>query len=318
MGQARCPLLVGRDEELDTLRRAVDRAAAGQGGCVLVTGEAGVGKSRLLTTVVEAASSSGTVVLRGQAVPSPAPAPYRPLIEAFTSGLRGRPPPSGGPASAGLAPALELLVPAWRTDPAADRAEPSVVLVGEAALTLLDVADVGHGVLVALDDLQGADPETLGVLDYLVRQIADRPVLIVATARHGEVDGADRWVRSLADRRAARVLEPARLSDEEVAAMVTACLAPPTPAAEVVTMLARRAGGLPLLVEDLLTTLLEAGSLTLDGDRWAVCGEVRSVVPSSFATSVADRVAALPAPVRRVVEAAAVVGERFDWRTVAA
>ena len=105
-GELRARALVGRDEELAEVRAALAALARGQGGLLLVTGEAGVGKSRLLAEVRSYAAEAGAAVLPGRAVPGSAP--LRPLSEALLAGYRGRPVPEAGtlrPFRAGAGPA---------------------------------------------------------------------------------------------------------------------------------------------------------------------------------------------------------------------
>jgi hypothetical protein len=114
MRQVLCPVLVGREEEAaQVLLDALDRAAEGHGGTYFLTGEAGVGKSRLAREVSQSARSSGLAVLTGRAVFSPVAVAFRPLTEAVLSGLRQReqldlpelrPFRGAWPAGAGVAP----------------------------------------------------------------------------------------------------------------------------------------------------------------------------------------------------------------------
>ena len=84
-------MLVGRDEESGHLQAALASAAAGRGGTVLLTGEAGIGKSRLVREIARAAGTRGFVVLAGRAVAGGVPTPYRPFAEAIVVGrARGR------------------------------------------------------------------------------------------------------------------------------------------------------------------------------------------------------------------------------------
>lgn len=314
--EVRCPVVVGRDTELGALREAVERAVGGDGQTVFVLGEAGVGKSRVAAAAAEVARSAGMALLRGRAARSPAPAPYRPLSEAFSSALRGSGPPDG-PATAGLRPAVEVLVPAWAAARGDAPAEPSAVLVGEAALALFDALG-GRGAFLVLEDLQWADPETLGVLEYLADKLADRAAVVVATARSGEGGDAERLARALSGRRMARVFELDRLPGDDVARIIAASLRTTAPPAELVEVVGDRAGGLPLLVEELLASLIDSGAVAPAGHRWEVRGELPMIVPSSFALAVNDRLDAMPAPSRAVMESAAVLGEHFDWRLVVA
>ncbi|RFU19100.1 helix-turn-helix transcriptional regulator [Geodermatophilus marinus] len=315
MGRVRCPIVVGRSAELDLLTAAVDHAAAGAGGILLLTGEPGIGKTRLALETTELARSSGMAVLSGRATPSPTPAPYRPLAEAFTSAWRGRGPPAG-PAQEGLRPALEVLVPAWTTPREDRRAAVSTVTLGEAALVLLDGLG-GAGALLVVEDLHWSDPESLEVLEYLADVLPGRPVLVVGTARTTGEPGVDRSVRRLTTRHSAQLVPLRPLDGAGVRAAVAAALGLPDPPSGLVTTIAERSGGSPFLVEELLASLVEVGALHRTATGWEVRGTLPVVLPESFSLAVADRLAALPAPARGVLEMAAVLGERFDWRLVA-
>jgi predicted ATPase len=112
MRQVLCPVLVGREDEVQVLRDGLDRAGEGHGGTFFVVGEAGVGKSRLVREVSRRARSDGFSVLTGRAVAGDIPVAFRPLAEAVLGGLRqhGRlDPPELRP----FRPALGRLVPPW-------------------------------------------------------------------------------------------------------------------------------------------------------------------------------------------------------------
>ena len=312
MRDVRCPILVGRAAEFDAVGGAVERAAAGTGGVVFLDGDAGMGKTRLAAEAAVLAQSCGMAVLRGRATPTAAV--YRPLVEAFSSGWRDREPPAG-PVQQGLRPAAELLVPAWAG--AAPAAAPSVVTVGEAALALLDGLG-GAGVLLVLDDLHWADSESIEVLDYLVDTLPSRPVLVVVATRTAEGTGVVQLMRALTARRSAVRIRLGPLDEAGVRAAVTASLGIAQPPPELVAAVVDRCAGSPFLVEELLTSMVGTGVLMSTGTGWQVHGSLADVVPESFGRDVADRLAALPAHARDVVEQAAVLGERFDWRLLPA
>ena len=314
MRRVRCPVVVGRSAELDLLAAAVEGAAAGAGGIVFLRGEPGMGKTRLAAETVELARSSGMAILSGRATPSPTPAPYRALAEAFGSAWRGREPPAG-PAREGLRPALEILVPAWTA--AGEERQPvaSTVTIGEAALVLLGGLG-GAGALLVVDDLQWSDPESLEVLEYLADKVSELTVLVVAAGRTGEGPGAERLAHTLAARRSAQLVALGPLDGSGVRAAVAAALGTTDPPPALVGAVGERSGGSPFLVEELLASLIAIGALVQTGTGWEVRGALPVVVPESLALAVADRLAALPAPARRVVEMAAVLGEHFDWRLV--
>jgi len=83
VGEVLCPVLVGRGAELQALESALAGALGGQGGCAVITGEAGIGKSRLLRELVRMAAGRQVLVVMGRAVPASASAAYRPVTEAL-------------------------------------------------------------------------------------------------------------------------------------------------------------------------------------------------------------------------------------------
>jgi hypothetical protein len=193
-GELRARALVGRDDELHVVRAALSALSRGEGGLVLVTGEAGVGKSRFLREVESYAREAGAAVLPGRAVPGSAA--LRPLSEALLRVWRGRPFPDG-PGLAAFRPALARLVPGWSSwsaagEPVVGADSPvavgadSPVVVGEAVLELLTTTGPPAGTVLTLEDLHWADPATVAVLDHLSSAAAGAPVVLVATARSDE------------------------------------------------------------------------------------------------------------------------------------
>src|SRR5215469_11845673 len=155
-----CPVLVGRSTEMRALRLALDAAGRGQGGSVLVTGDAGVGKSRLVREVIAAATSEGYLILTGRATESAVPVPFRPISEALMGAARAGVAPDT-PGTCDYRAALGTLVPEW-SRPGDGDAEVSAVIIGEALLRILSRPGGRAGLLV-LEDLHCADPETLAI-----------------------------------------------------------------------------------------------------------------------------------------------------------
>ena len=90
MAQILCPVVIGRDAELEAIDAALAAAVAGHGGCVVITGEPGIGKSRLALETASRAASRGIRVVTSRAVPQSATAAYRPLTDALVQLLRDR------------------------------------------------------------------------------------------------------------------------------------------------------------------------------------------------------------------------------------
>src|SRR5688572_5452648 len=107
------PPLIGRDRELSLLRASLDRARTCRGRSVLVTGEAGIGKSRLTREAAAYAFEAGTRILRGRTSSLGLTVPFRPLTEALLGLSRTTGPPQD-PALAGHRAALGRLIPEWR------------------------------------------------------------------------------------------------------------------------------------------------------------------------------------------------------------
>ncbi|WP_335980489.1 AAA family ATPase [Streptomyces sp. CA2R106] len=260
-GSRRPARLVGREAEAGALCDLVAAASAGDGGAVFVTGEGGVGKSRLADRAAAAAQAAGVGVLRGRAVRSgPAGCPaLRPFAEALLGLARtGWSPPPRLEPYAGM---LGRLVPDWRRGallPAAVPAEP--YLHGEAVLRVLAAAPADAYVLV-LEDLNDADPHTLAALEYLVDNLAGQAVAVIGTLR--DVPGPAADLAHYARRRDPAALLPlARLDRSATAELVAALLGAqgrPVPAG-LCDAVFRQSGGNPLAVTELLRGPVLAGA----------------------------------------------------------
>ena len=303
-----CTELVGRGAEVRALRARVAAAAQGAGGMTVLVGEAGAGKSRLAAEITAAALALGAAVLTGRAVPGRNPVPYRPLAEALLAAFRAEPVPEA-PELVGFHGHLGRIVPAWR---GAASVEESPVLLSEAVVRLLAVLGRDRGCVLLLEDLHWADPETLDALDYFADALPDTSVLCVCTTRPDGVaaDVVDR----LARRDPGSVLPVTPLPPDDVDHMVAACLQAAVTPPEVREFVHRHAEGIPFLVEELLAGLVSTGALTFAGGAWTSRGELTPTVPSGLRESIRRRVGALDRTSRAVVEAAAVLGRRFDWQ----
>jgi DNA-binding CsgD family transcriptional regulator len=299
------PVVVGRDEELAVLRRAVIRARQGSGGMVLVTGEAGIGKSRLLEEASGYARTLGMAVLAGRAVEGGGP--YRPVAEAFSARLRDAAVPVPDELRP-FRPALARLLPGWLPGEPVTGVDPVVVL-GEGVLRLLRIVAGQEGAIVVLEDLHWADRDTFTLLDYLSAPLAEIPVALLASARSDE--DQPELLRRLAWRTSLRRVPLTRLDPEGVRQVATACAGAPLPV-PVVDFLIGAAEGLPFLVEELLSSLAESGAVA-DGAGQAGPGTLAVEVPRTLAELVHRRLARLTRQSLQVVEAAAVIGRSIDW-----
>ncbi|HEX4686803.1 MAG TPA: AAA family ATPase [Nocardioides sp.] len=295
--------LVGRREELAALLHLLHEAASGHGSLVVVSGEAGLGKTRLLHELEVRARDSGAVVLSGAAVDD-GPA-YRPVAQALLPALRGY----AAEGSAGLRPyraALGRLLPGWAEAGAGENervdVDPALVL-GEGVARLLDDVGGESGCLLVIEDAHWADPDSVALLEYLGSAVRDTRVLVAVSSRD---DGpGSEVVRRLAATPGTGVL-PLTALDVAEAEELAESRAGSTLTAEQAAYVVSRADGVPLLVEELAMTLATSGGADAEDDA-------RGALPSRFATEVRRRLDALSSDARQAVRAAAVLGGEPDW-----
>ena len=295
-----CKELVGRARELAHLTARARGDGARRSALVVVRGEAGVGKSRLVAEFVAAvAREQVRTVVTG--VREYANAPYAAIVEALDS--------LGADARLGRQSEHGAAVP----EAEADGDEKSRRFASVAATFAQLARAEPVGLLVVLEDLHWADGGTVELLRFLAHRLADEPVTFVATYRIDDGDAEAERVRVLvlgALERAAEdtiVLEP--LGDGEIDQLLRAALADvdrtlPAAALERIRELAE---GRPLFAEELLRGALERS----DRDGVAV------MVPASIRVTVRERFASLPERDRDVLLQAAVLGRRFSAHFVA-
>ena len=266
--------LVGRARELGELERALEAARAGNGGTVLVAGEAGIGKTRLASELAKRARVAGFEVLLGRSIDLVGTElPYQPFAEALR--------PLGNP---------------WQADP---KTPGSQLRVFEETLALLAARAASAPVLLVLEDLHWADTSTLDLVVFLAHNLGGRPVLLLATHRADDPTSASR-VRRLADgvRRSgsAFVLELRPLAREELLELLTARASHPLPVALIETIVSRSEGN-PFFAEELL----------------AASGERAEALPDELRDLLLQRVSRLDRPVRGVLRLAAAAGREVGY-----
>jgi hypothetical protein len=295
--------LVGRAVERAAVERVLAAARDGHGRMLLVTGEAGIGKSRMLDEAARLAAGTGMTVLSGRAVEGGGT--YRPIAEALVAHLRDR----DIVESAGLRPyraALRRIVPGWAGDggePPTPAADPVLVL-GEGVVRLLRVIAGDRGCLVRLEDLHWADADSMALLTYVASALGACGVAVIASARDEPAHPAAQPLAASPD---VEVLPLARLDAEQVGALAIARRRGAPLADDQLRLLVERADGLPLLVEELVDGLARGPGA---GDGLPM--------PPTLAALVARRLAALAPAQVRVMQAAAVLADVADWTALSA
>jgi DNA-binding NarL/FixJ family response regulator/tetratricopeptide (TPR) repeat protein len=302
--QLTCPTLVGRARELDAVAALAQASAAGRCELVLVAGEAGVGKTRLLEEARE--RTTGVDVLWGACLEQQRALPYAPIAEA----LRHLPGALDDPVLRRLAPELDPTAPETVSDTDLERHR-----IAQALATRLQRTAEQRPLLVVLDDLQWADAATLDLLGVLVRRLADSPVLLLVSYRDDELHDRPALRATLADlRRGAHELTLTRLPPDQVAQMIRAML---TGRREIspdfVGAIHARTDGNPFFVEELLRTLVETGEVPVDDGVQAIA---QLDVPVTVQDTILRRVARLDDAARVVLRIGAALGQRFDLEPV--
>jgi DNA-binding NarL/FixJ family response regulator len=307
-------MTVGREAELDHLLRVVRSLGDGGSVSLFITSEGGVGKTRLLNEVAAEGRRRGTSVLSARA-PITTPVAFGLIAEALRSWLRAHPPSAGrSPFDAGL----QVVIPEWPADastPGGLSESQLRLLALEAVVRLVrEIAAENDGALLVLDDLHGADPESVETIRYLAAA-ALPGVAIIGALRPRESAPADDVVRALQRDGSAELLELSPLSSRAITELLAALL-DADPPDELVDDVARRTDGVPLFVEELLQSHLQSGSLALsaEGVQWR--GGVRTT-SRSVRDSVDAKLSRLSNTQRAAITAGAAVGE-FDVPLVAA
>jgi hypothetical protein len=273
---------VGRDDVLAELRRVVDQAVAGRGQILLLAGEAGIGKTTMLTAAAGYAESRGARAAWGWGWPGEGAPGYWPWVQVMRTLGLDIPWPAAGPGDAAASDRFQLFD------------EVTSLLLAESRMQPL---------LVLLDDLQWADQPSLLLLDFLARRLPAGAVTVVGSYRDAEpapgpAAAPGRSLAALAAR--TTVLPLTGLGLDAVSALVADAVGDQR-AAELAAGVHRRTGGNPFFVQQ-VSWLLRTGQ---DGIPPAVHGALEL------------RFAALPAAVTAALRAAAVTGPRFTAEFVA-
>jgi DNA-binding CsgD family transcriptional regulator len=311
-------VLIGRNQELNILEQALSAARRGIGCCILLTGEAGIGKSRLIEELKRQAASEKFTILQGNCFEQTLSFPYAPWIDALRASiaplaateikkLLG----SLAPEFMKLLPELALLIP---------QIQPSLPLelVAEKYRLFESFARLGSSlsasnpVLLILEDLHWGDALSLELLQYFVRRLQPQPLMLIGTYRSEE--SSPHLMRFLSELNRERLVQEIALKSlhrDEVEQMTRALLKTGhrIPASFADALIALTDGN-PFFVEEILKDLTEKSHID-ELLRQKTLEELH--VPHSIQRMVQQRVEQLAETTRRILICASVIGQRFDF-----
>ena len=301
--------LVGRDHEFGQLHQALQLATRGSGRLILISGEAGIGKTSLTQALTQEAIQAGALVLSGAAYDLSSTPPFGPWLELAD---RYRP-TSKQPES-----------PEWLSREAIANSGTSSEERFQEMQSFLINLSAQQPVLLVLEDLHWADENSLDLLRYLARSISGRALLIVATYRDEELSREDPlYLRipvlvreSMADR-----IELSPLDRSEISDLVRARYDLPAHSSDrLIGHLMKLTDGNPLFAVELLRTLERDGVLKQHDGGWMIDEIPDRTVPSLIQQMVEQRMTSLSEQARQTVQKASVYGSVIPiniWEQIA-
>ena len=308
---------VGRGPEFGLLIGLLARLTAGSGHVVLLEGEPGIGKSRLMRELDRYCRARGLCTLDTNCYEIERAMPYQPVIDLVGKALEAAP----TEALQKLAPVslaeIAALVPSVAERVAvpslsADFPEARQARLFRAIAQLFSALAAGRQLVLMIDDLQWADDASAQFVHYLARQATRGPLLLVCAYRD-EIESHERLaalVQSLRREAHARHVPLARLRPADTEALVERLGDPALRSAGLAERLHRETDGNPFFLISMLEVLAEGGAGA------AAAGELP--LPEALRASVRSRLAQVPPEARTTLDVAAVLGRRFDFETVAA
>ncbi len=323
-----CPVLIGRAADLTALHALVDQAKRGEGQVALISGEAGIGKSRLVAETKTYAANQGFLLLQGNCFQADRAFPYAPFLDLLRSYFSGSSPQTRHRDLAPFAQELSqflpdvtplipestpLMIPA-APDPQQEKRRLFALL-----LHFFTQQTTHQPLLFIVEDLHWSDDTSLELLLYLARGCTHLPIFFVLTYRGDEVSPELRHYLAEFDREhLAQDFSLQRLARADVDVMLQAIFAMYQAAhTGLVESMYALTEGNPFFVEEVLKSLIATGEIASNDGVWERTllfgAHTRSPsIPRSVQDAVYQRTKQLSTPARQVLTLAAVAGRRFD------
>jgi tetratricopeptide (TPR) repeat protein len=317
------PPIVGREREMHILDDAVDRARSGEPGVVLLEGEPGIGKSRLLREVRARAEAAGCLVVVGQGYED-VTLPFRPFVEALLP-LAGRLSEVDGADAQQIRQFLHLGTARDAPRPLTSAGTERLRLFTAIARTL-GILSGPRPILLILDDLHWADSATIGLFEHLAFAVAGeatrRKLNLVLMAGFRPAAPDHRIGRVVARLRRdpvyCQTIELSGIETPGIYELVTR-LGGARPSNQLVRMIQETTEGNPLFIREVLARLDRQGALREQrGFLTSTVSAAELGMPKSVTSAIAERARKLSAPCRRALLLGSFLGSRFELRVLAA
>jgi DNA-binding CsgD family transcriptional regulator len=317
---------VGRQEELTRVMNYYATARSGQAQVVLLPGEPGIGKTRLLDEIAVRAAHDGAIVLRGGASEAEGMPPYLPFLEALGRYIQAAPVDKLRTQLAATSPLLASILPELLTrlgELPVSRPLPTEQArfrLYEAIGIFLQAIGLSSVLVLLLDDLHWADTATLDLLCHFVRRLPEAHVLIMGAYRDNELERNAALRRTIADLSRRRILTEVAvkpLSHREIEILATGllgCSLSPS----VSSLLYAQSEGNPFFAEELLHGWIERGALTRQHEQWIAVAPLEEMLPPSIVGALRQRFERLSTALIEDLRIAAIIGRTFDSWLLAA
>ncbi|MCI4350775.1 MAG: AAA family ATPase [Thermoplasmata archaeon] len=321
------PALVGRDSEISQLTTLVGEAVDGAGGVVMIHGEAGIGKTRLLSEIRARATVDGVQCLAGLCQERDQGVPYAPWIEIIrelvkrsSKELLYRVLGTSRPAVLRLLPELSERV--WLHDPeVAGAGELNAREFLDAIVRMFVTLSEDHPALIVLDDLGWADAGTLELLTTLGKSCRGHRIAVVAAYRdaHKESNRAlDRALEELERARLAIDLSPKPLDRVQVDQLIRSAWKGRDVGRGFRGVVWRRSGGNPFFAVEILRSLDDSTDLAAEWEPGDTAAEARLRIPAGIRGVISQRLDRLDDPTRRALRVASLLGLEFSFELLEA
>ena len=309
------PNLVGRANEIQALHLFIDDAKNGHRQTIFLSGEAGVGKSRLVAEAMSYAATQGFLHLQGICFQPDIAHPYAPFQDLLhTSFLQDRQDQSNI-----LVQEREMLISELGSSNITDIAYPDPEQRREHLYSRLKQffthLTQQRSLMLVIEDIHWCDDVSLGFLYHLARQSIEQPIILLLTYRDEEKSSTLRYWRAQFDRtNLVQEIILERLNFNEVSAMLRAIfVATQAVSPEFVSTIYTLTDGNPFFIEEVLKSLINAGDLSYQNGAWSRKPVNELSIPRSIQDAVQGRFEQLSATTRHVMRLAAVIGRRFDF-----